>query len=71
MYAATSLTLAIAPDGGNIVVAWPTEFTGFDLYCKTNLLEAGWTFIPGITNRWIDLPPLAQQKFYRLYKPHP
>jgi hypothetical protein len=54
---------------GDALVAWPVEFTGYELYWSTNLARTNWTRLPGATNRWIETPPLAREKFFRLFKP--
>lgn len=81
VYSATSLTLAtvaapeptaiplrVAVDDGAIV-CWPVEFSGYELYCATNLGHANWTQLPGVTNRYLETPPLAREKYFRLRKP--
>ena len=37
--------LAISHSGTNVLMAWPTNFTGFALYYTTNLAPAGWTIV--------------------------
>jgi hypothetical protein len=81
VYSATSFNLntvaAPEPEGvplhvvvdGGALVAWPVEFTGYELYWSTNLGGTNWTLIPGATNRWLEFPPLPPAKFYRLHKP--
>lgn len=81
VYSATNLTLAtvtapeptmvplrVTVDGGAIA-CWPVEFSGYELYWCTNLEEQLWTLAPGVTNRFLESPPLPGQKFYRLHKP--
>ena len=65
-----SLTLPVPPQltlllsGANVIVTWPTNFTGFTLQSATNLASPVWTTVSGqnaVTN------PIADaQKFYRL-----
>ncbi|MBE0539811.1 MAG: hypothetical protein IH623_00290 [Verrucomicrobia bacterium] len=81
VYSATSFNLntvaAPEPEGvplhvvvdGGALVAWPVEFTGYQLYWSTNLAQTNWTLLPGATNRWLEFPPLPPAKFYRLHKP--
>jgi len=81
VYSATSFNLitVAAPEpeavplhvvlDGDALVAWPAEFTGYELYWSTNLAQTNWTRLPGATNHWIEPPPLAWEKFYRLHKP--
>jgi hypothetical protein len=82
VYTATSLTLntvtasepttvplrVVVADGGALV-HWPLEFSGYDLFWSTNLTQANWVLIPGITNRWLETPPLAREKYFRLQQP--
>lgn len=81
VYSATGLTLAtvaapepasvplgVAVDNGAIV-CWPVEFLGCELYYSTNLSHSNWTHLPGVTNRYLEAPPLAQQKYFRLREP--
>jgi hypothetical protein len=81
VYGATSLTLAtvaapeptavplrVTVDGGALI-CWPAEFTGYTLHWATNLTQPDWTPVPGVTNRWLESPPLAREKFYRLQAP--
>ncbi len=81
VYTSTSLTLAtaaapeptnvplrVAVDGGALV-CWPVEFSGYELYWKTNLSVTNWTLLPGVTNRFLESLPLARKKFFRLHKP--
>jgi hypothetical protein len=81
LYAATSLTLAtvaapeppavplrVTVDGGALI-CWPAEFTGYALYWSSNLAQPNWTRLSGVTNRWLEAPPLAREKFFRLQSP--
>ena len=52
---------------GPVMICWPAEFAGYDLYGHTNLAGGDWTLIPGATNRHFELP-LVPQKFFRLEK---
>lgn len=61
----TSLPFRITVDGGALV-CWPVEFSGYELYWSTNFSETNWTLLPGATNRWLESPPLAPEKFFRL-----
>jgi hypothetical protein len=81
VYGATDLTLSTvaAPEPTTIplrvtvdsdaLVCWPVEFAGHDLHWSTNLSQTNWTLLPGVTNRWLESPPLAPQKFFRLHQP--
>ncbi len=78
LYSSTAMTLATetAPEpttvplrlvvDGDALICWPAEFTGYELYCSTNLAGTNWTWIPGVTNRFLDAAPLLPQKFFRL-----
>jgi hypothetical protein len=81
VYSATSLTLATstAPEPtavplrvtveGGALVCWPVEFSGYELYWSTNLSRTNWTLLPDATNHFLESPPLAREKFFRLRKP--
>jgi hypothetical protein len=81
VYSATNLTLATvnAPEpttvplrvtvDGDAIACWPVEFPGYVLYWSTSLNQTGWILAAGATNRLLDSPPLASQKFFRLHKP--
>ena len=51
------------------LACWPSEFTNFGLYFKTNLSSPTWVSIPGVTNRYLENPLSAPQKFFLLVKP--
>lgn len=63
----TSVPLRVTVDGGTLV-CWPVEFPGHRLYWTTNLSFTNWTLISGSTDRWLESPPLAREKFFRLHK---
>lgn len=63
----TSVPLRVTVDGGALV-CWPAEFSGYELLWATNVSAAHWTPLPGMTNRWLEPPPLAREKFYRLHR---
>jgi len=81
LYTATNLTLVTvaAPEPTNVplrvtvdgsaLVCWPVEFPGYELYWSTNLNLTNWTLLPDATNRHLESPPLAREKFFRLHKP--
>jgi hypothetical protein len=81
VYGATNFTLATvaAPEPTNVplhvavdgraLVCWPVEFPGYELLWSTNLGQTNWTLLAGVTNRWLEAPPLPPEKFYRLHKP--
>jgi hypothetical protein len=81
VYSPTSLTLATgaAPEPTTVplrvtvddgaIVCWPAEFPGYELYGTTNLGQTNWMLLFGATNRWLEAPPLAREKFFRLQKP--
>lgn len=64
----TNIPLRVAVDGG-VLVCWPVEFPGYELYWSTNLYVTNWMLIAGATNRFLETPPLVQEKFFRLHKP--
>jgi uncharacterized repeat protein (TIGR03803 family) len=61
--------LAIALAGTNVVVTWPTSFSGYNLFSTTNLAPpVNWSAVAGqyvVTNAI----SAAKQKFYRLRNP--
>ena len=61
--------LAIARAGTNVIVSWPTNFTGYSLHATTNLVPpVNWSAVAGqfvVTNAISS----AKQKFYRLSNP--
>ena len=81
IYSTTNLTLATitAPDPTNVplrvtvdaaaLICWPVEFPGGELYWNTNLAQTNWTLLANVTNRWIEAPPLAREKFFKLVQP--
>jgi hypothetical protein len=54
--------------GDQALVCWPWEFLEYELFFKTNLNQAAWTFLPGATNRWLEPIPLPSEKYFQLYK---
>ena len=81
-YGPTSLTLLtvsapqppdvpvrLTVEDGVAVVAWPSEFEGCILYYTTNLNSVSWTLVPGVTNHYLNLPPLSPEKYFRVLKP--
>ncbi len=81
LYSRTNLDLVaiVAPEpdtvplrvvvDGSALVCWPAEFAGYELYWCTNLTHSNWTLVSGATNRYLEPPPLAHEKFFRLHKP--
>jgi hypothetical protein len=81
VYSASSLTLntVAAPEpasvplrvtvDGSALVCWPLELPGYELYWSTNLSQTNWTLLPDATNHFLEAPPLALEKFFRLHKP--
>lgn len=63
----TQVPLRISVDGGALV-CWPAEFSDYELYWSTNLNLSSWTLLPGVTNRFLEAPPLAKEKFFLLQK---
>jgi flavin reductase (DIM6/NTAB) family NADH-FMN oxidoreductase RutF len=61
----TPPSLTLTPAGGNVILTWPTNATGFTLEFTTNLVSpAVWSTVSGkfaVTN-----PVSGTQKFYRL-----
>ena len=64
----TSVPLRVTVDGGALV-CWPAEFRGYELYWSTNLDQSSWTLLPGVTNHFLEPPPLTKEKFFLLHKP--
>jgi len=64
--------LTIAPAGANVILTWPTNFTGFTLQSTTNLVSSAlWTTgTPGpiVVNgqNAVTNPISGTQQFYRL-----
>ena len=65
----TNISLSAAVQGQTFALAWPSEFTGYDLEMKTNLEDSTWTFVPGVTNFYSETPMTSPHKFFRLFKP--
>jgi hypothetical protein len=73
-----TLTAVSAPDPSGpslgqslhekFLACWPSEFTNFGLYFKTNLPSPSWTPIPGVTNHYLENPLSAPRKFFILIK---
>ncbi|HKI69270.1 MAG TPA: hypothetical protein VKA67_06765, partial [Verrucomicrobiae bacterium] len=64
----TEVPLSLTVKDGSALVAWPLEFTGYDLYWSTNLSQTNWMLVSGITNRYLESPPLVPEKFFQLHK---
>jgi hypothetical protein len=62
-----SVPLHVAVDG-SALICWPAEFTGYGLYWSTNLNASSWSLLPGVTNRFLEAPPLTSEKFFMLRK---
>jgi hypothetical protein len=64
-------TLTIFPSGANVVLTWPTNYTGFTLQSTTNLVSPVWTTnspAPVIVNgqNTVTNPISGNQQFFRL-----
>lgn len=59
-------TLSIYRLPGSLLVSWPIEFTGYQLYSTTNLAPPVWTFMPvaGINNTVV--PITSPQPYFRV-----
>jgi hypothetical protein len=64
----TRVPLRITVDD-SALVCWPVEFTGYELCWSTHLNPSSWTPLPGVTNRFLEAPPLTKEKFFLLRKP--
>ena len=62
----TGPSLTAGVSGQTFAVAWPSEFIGYGLYTKTNLTDAAWTLIPGVTNLYVENPMNSDRKFFQL-----
>lgn len=67
-------TLSIALSGGNIVLAWPTNATGYNLQQTAALNPSTWTNYIGTvntsgTNKTVTLTTPASRMFFRLANP--
>jgi hypothetical protein len=60
------VTLSIYRLPGSVLMSWPIEFTGYQLYSTTNLVTPVWTFMPiaGINNTVV--PITSPQQDFRL-----
>jgi len=63
----TAVPLRVTVDGAALV-DWPMGFSGYELYWSTNLSQTNWTLIPGITNHFLESPPLPRENFFQLRK---
>jgi uncharacterized repeat protein (TIGR03803 family) len=68
---ATAPPLVISRSGTNVMVTWPTNFTGYTLQSTTNLAPANWgTVVPSPANvngQYVVTNSYSgAQKFYRL-----
>ena len=66
-------SLSIRTDGTNVVIAWPTNATGFALQQNSNLTTTAWTVVTNAsnvdgTNLTVAIPLLGGSEFYRLQK---
>jgi uncharacterized repeat protein (TIGR03803 family) len=65
--------LTITPIGGNAILSWPTDASGFALQSRTNLAsQASWTTVPAgpvVINgqNMVTNPISGTQQFYRLF----
>jgi len=62
----TNFSLSTAVRGQTFALAWPSEFTGYELEVKTNLDDLNWTSVPGVTNFYTETPMTSPHKFFRL-----
>lgn len=62
----TTVPLSVTVQDGSALVCWPLEFTGFDLFCSSNLNRGDWTLVAGATNRLLAPPPLPAEQYFRL-----
>jgi len=57
----------------NVIIAWPSENTGFSVQSLTNLGSANWTTVGSGTvvngMNVVTNTPTGQVQFYRLYHP--
>jgi uncharacterized repeat protein (TIGR03803 family) len=63
--------LTITRAGENLILIWPTNFTGFTLQSTTNLVSPKWTTVsaaPAVVNgqNTVTNPSASAQQFYRL-----
>ena len=58
-----SPTLTIAPSGNQVVISWPSSFTGYTLQSSTNLTT--WTAIPSANNS-ATVPATKAGEYFRL-----
>jgi len=64
-----NFSLSTAVQGQTFALGWPSEFGSYDLETKTNLDDPSWTFIPGVTNFYVETPMTSPHKFFRLFQP--
>jgi len=61
--------LGMAPDFGDYVISWPTDYTGYTLESSPTLgPTAQWTPVPGVANNSVSVAPTGAGQFYRLRK---
>jgi uncharacterized repeat protein (TIGR03803 family) len=66
--------LAIIPYGTNVIMTWPTNFTGYTLQSTTNLVSTNWSTVspaPVVvnTNNVVTNAISGRQQFFRLESP--
>src|SRR5437588_793331 len=63
--------LTISPVGANVILTWPTNYSGFSLQCTRDLVSPVWTTnspLPIVVNgqNTVTNPITGAQQFYRL-----
>jgi hypothetical protein len=60
------LTLSIYRLPSSLLVYWPIEFTGYQLYSTTNLATSVWTLMPLAGTNNIVVPTTSSPQYFRL-----
>ncbi len=58
--------LTVARSGGNLVISWPADATGFTLESSLAMPAASWTPVSGVTGNSVTVTPAGAAAFYRL-----
>jgi hypothetical protein len=59
--------LSYARDGGNFILSWQPQITGWTLESSTDLAPDSWTPVTGVANNSVSVPMTGvPKKFFRL-----
>ena len=62
-----AVTLSISRSNADVVIAWPSDATGYVLETTASLPATTWAPVPGVANNSVKISPAARA-FYRLRK---